>query len=374
MTGIGVPQSEDGEVVPTRRSHRALLVAVVAVLTLNLGVLATGAAEDVRTAASVPGPDLAGAFADAPATGAAAPATSSTTSAPATTSTTAVPTTTTTTTSPPAPDLGSWTVEPYRGLGVWVDVYDWTQEFSRNGPPRVTTAQIDDMARVYGIETLYIQTSHHRSAADVIEPDRLAALVDRAHANGMAVVAWYLPTLEDPALDLRRILAGAAAGVDGVGVDIEARHVADHGERNRRLVGLSKALRAELGDRVMSAITPSSVHLQVVNPGFWPAFPWVETAELYDVIQPMAYFSIRRGELRAGERYIGENIDRIRASTGDPDIPIHPIGGIADGATVADLQGMVRASTARGAIGGSLYDWLTSNPDQWAALAPFRKS
>ena len=57
----------------------------------------------------------------------------------------------------------------------------------------------------------------------------------------------------------------------------------------------------------------------------------------------MAYWTIRRGEYRNGERYIGENIDRIRHNTGRADLPIHPIGGIADGATVADLEGMIRA-------------------------------
>ena len=104
---------------------------------------------------------------------------------------------------------------------------------------------------------------------------------------------------------------------------------------------------------MLAAITPSAVHLQVVNPAFWPAFPWAELAEPYDAILPMTYWSIRKGELRDGERYVGDNLDRIRASIGDEDVPIVAVGGIADGVTTADLEGMVRAIEARGGAGGA---------------------
>ena len=87
----------------------------------------------------------------------------------------------------------------------------------------------------------------------------------------------------------------------------------------------------------------------MVNPSFWPNFPWTELTSYYEAFLPMAYWTIRRGEYRNGERYIGENIDRIRHNTGRADLPIHPIGGIADGATVADLEGMIRAWVGRGA-------------------------
>ncbi len=122
-------------------------------------------------------------------------------------------------------------------------------------------------------------------------------------------------------------------------------------------------------DKPVAAITPSAVHLQVVNPEFWPAFPWVELAAAYDLIQPMAYWSIREPALQDGEVYVGDNIDRIRASTADADIPIHPVGGIADGISVEQVAGMVRAIQQRGGRGGGLYDWATSTDEQWAAMA-----
>ncbi len=266
----------------------------------------------------------------------------------------------------------AWTLAAYDGVGAWIDVYDWTDELT-GGQPSVGLEDIDRMAEV-GVDTVYIQTAHNGSAAPgVIEPDRLEGLIERAHERGLQVVAWVLPPLVDLDADLRRLVASAELPVDGLGVDIESLEVADVAERNRRLLELTDRLRAEVGsDKALAAITPSAVHLQVVNPDFWPAFPWPEVAAAYDVLQPMAYWSIRQQALRDGEAYVGDNIDRIRASTGNPDIPIHPVGGIADAISVEQVAGMVRASQVRGAVGASLYDWATSNGEQWAVMAQLR--
>jgi hypothetical protein len=272
----------------------------------------------------------------------------------------------------PSAPPGSWTMVPHSGLGAWIDVYDWTTEFGGEEPP-VGPDDVEAMAEA-GIQTMYVQTSRAGSAEDVIEPGRLDDLIDRAHANDMHVVAWYLPTLVDVDRDLRRLVAASDLKVDGIGVDVESTDVVDPIERTRRVVTLSSRLRAELGDdKVLAAITLTAVHLQVVNTDYWPGFPWADIGATYDVIMPMTYWSLRQGELHDGARYVGENIDRIRASVGREDIPIHPVGGIADDATLADIAGMLSAIEDRGAIGGSLYDWNTSSPAQWLALQPLRE-
>jgi hypothetical protein len=273
---------------------------------------------------------------------------------------------------PAGPVAQAWTLDPYRGLGAWVDAFDWSHALGGETP----VVGEDDLVAMadLGIQTVYIQTSHLGVADQVVlERDRLEMLVDTAHDNGMSVVAWYLPTLADVDVDLERLLASAELDVDGLAVDIESTVVEDPAERNARLLELNAALRGALPDRVIAAITLSAVHLQVVNPAYWPDYPWAEVAETYDLLVPMTYWSIRLPEWRDGNRYVGENIDRIRAATGDPDLPIHVIGGIADGATVEQVQGMLQAIDARdGVIGASLYDWATSSPQQWATLAPLR--
>jgi hypothetical protein len=269
---------------------------------------------------------------------------------------------------PSGPVAQPWTLEPHQGLAAWVDAFDWSSSLGGETPP-VDEEDFAAMADL-GIQTVYLQTSHLGVPDQVVlEQDRLESLIDAAHDEGLSVVAWYLPTLVDVDVDLERLVASAGLDVDGLAVDIESTVVEDPDERNARLLELNTALRAELPDRVIGAITLSAVHLQEVNTDFWPDFPWAEIAETYDLILPMTYWTIRLPEWRDGSRYVGENIDRIRAATGDPDIPLHPIGGIADEATVEQVQGMLRAIEARdGVIGASLYDWATSSPEQWDVL------
>ena len=273
---------------------------------------------------------------------------------------------------PPGPAAGAWTVVPHTGLGAWVDAYDWTLELG--GPaPTVDADDVDAMAEA-GVQTLYVQTAHTRSATPgVMEPERLAPIIQRAHNHGMHVVAWYLPTFEDVDADLRRLTESAALDVGGLAVDIESTAILDVAERNRRLLDLSARLRAALGpDQAIAAITPSALHLQVVNPSYWPAFPWPELAATYDAMLPMSYWTIRKADLRDAEQYTAGNLERIRASIGDADLPIVPVGGLAEDSTVVDLQGMVAAIDAHEAPGGGLYDWATSTPEQWDTLAPLR--
>lgn len=270
------------------------------------------------------------------------------------------------------PVAKAWTIEPHEGLGTWVDAFDWSHALGGDNPP-VDESDMAAMADL-GIETVYIQTSHMGVPDQVVlEQDRLEGLIDAAHHHGMSVVAWYLPTLTDVDADMQRLLASADLDVDGLAVDIEAVGIKDPAERNARLLDLNGRLRKALPGKVIGAITLSAVHLQVVNTDYWPDYPWAEIADDYDVILPMAYWTIRLPEWRDGYRYVSANIERIRESTGDPDIPIHVIGGIADEATTEQVQGMLQAIEEHpGTIGGSLYDWATSSPGQWEALSPLR--
>jgi hypothetical protein len=258
----------------------------------------------------------------------------------------------------------------YRGLGTWVDVYDWSRTFGR-GPTLVGPGDVDQMAQL-GVQTLYIQTSKWDSPTDILDQDLLVPIVERARAHGIKVVGWYLPTLEDPGRDLARLVAIDRLGLDGVAVDIEARNVADVNERNRRLIELSTALRQALPGRTLGGIVLPPVQLEAVNNRYWSPFPYAEIAPLYDVWLTMGYWSVRRGEWRDAYRYTSENIARLRRNLGQPNAFVHPIGGTADGTTAADVQGFLHAAVEQRALGGSLYDWRTSHAELWPAQQPFR--
>ena len=308
--------------------------------------------------------------------------TSTTTSTVPTTTTTVPPTTTTlpptTTTAPPPPPT---TVPPappardlsmYGGLGTWIDVYDWSVTYGKDGA-LVDAATVDQMAAA-GVQTLYVQTGKWDAPTDVLEPERLLPIIERARAVGIKVVAWYLPTFEDPQRDMARLMAASRLPIDALAVDIESLKHKDVPERNRRLIEISTNLRRELPGVALGAIPYPPVVTDVINPNLWPDFPWAALAPLYDIWLPMSYQSDRKQEsgYRDAYRYLAENIDRMRAHLGSPTVPIHAIGGIADRTTAEDVAALHRAALERGVLGGSLYDWRTTHPDLWGPLQVFR--
>jgi hypothetical protein len=260
---------------------------------------------------------------------------------------------------------------PYRGFGAWVDVYDWTMAYTK-GNPTVNVSDIDRMADL-GVQTLYIQAARGDTAEDVAEVDRLSALIDEAHARKMAVVAWYLPYLTDPADDLRHLDAIAALPIEGLGVDIEARNVSDVNERNQRLVDLSAAVRERVHLPLAGIVLPP-VATEVINPAYWPGFPWQQIAPFYDVWMPMSYWTNRTQSSgwRDAYKYTVENVNRMRADLGLPNAVVHPVGGIGDKTTADDVDGFLRAVNDTHSIGGSLYDYVTSTSDQWARMRALR--
>lgn len=299
------------------------------------------------------------------------------TEAAAAPSTSAAPPTTTPPTTAPAPPpppqpVQRFSIEPYRGLGAWLDVYDWSTTFAKYGPA-VEVDAIDVLA-AQGVQTLFIQASKWDAPADVVDVDRLLQFVDRAHQHGISVVGWYLPTLEDHTRDLQRLFAIAALPIDGIAVDIEARNVSDVVERNRRLVELSAALRAGLPGEVIGAIPLEPVLIEDVNPSYWPAFPWAEIAPSYDVWLPMGYWTNRKNSSpwRDAYTYTLANVDRVRANIGQPAALVHVLGGIGDKTTDLDLAGFRIAAHERGAIGGSIYDFRTTQATHWPELLAFR--
>jgi len=270
----------------------------------------------------------------------------------------------------PAPRYG---LDPYRGLGCWVDVFDWSFTYG-SGAPRVGP---DDMATLAGrgVRTVYLQTArvtHPSPADDLLERGRMFAVVDAAHAAGMAVVAWYLPTHVDHALDLRRAYAVLGAGrFDGFALDIESRAEPDVALRNDRLADLVIRVRRAAGTETIGAIVVPPTTMQDVNANFWPGFDWALIAEHCDVFVPMNYWTNRLASSpwSVAGASTAENIRRLRALAGRADYPVHTVGGIANLVSEAQVRDMVAAARAEGAIGASLYDVATTPDRLWPALA-----
>ena len=255
----------------------------------------------------------------------------------------------------------------FAGLGTWVDIYDSPAYRS----PETTAARI--AAR--GVRTVYAETANDRSTVDVVNPKALGQFVDALQKRGIRVVAWYLPGFVQPRVDVRRTRAMLSfrtpkgGSFDGVALDIESLRLQSAGLRTTRLLALSRILRAEAGETPVAAITYPSRGFER-HPTWWPGFPWQEVTGLVDAWIPMAYTGGGFRGYDATYGYVARSLALLRAAVG-PDIPVHVAGGVANRMNAEELTAFVDAVTDEGtATGWSLYDFQTTGPRAWAALAP----
>jgi hypothetical protein len=252
-------------------------------------------------------------------------------------------------------------LDAYRGLGTWVTIYSRS---TLDDPVAAAAAM-----KAHGVRTLYLETSNWRQRVDVVRPATMAAMLEAAHAQGIKVVAWYLPSYKPLRTDIRRALAAVAFTTptaqrfDGFALDVESTEVGSIPRRNRLEGRLAARLRGEVGpDYPLGAIVPEAGAL------FWPGFPYAQTARYFDVFLPMAYFTFRVHGAAAVRAYVARNIETIRQAT-RRDMPIHPIGGLAEKARPAEVTAFASATRAAGVTGASLYDFAGTSPAAWARLA-----
>jgi hypothetical protein len=253
---------------------------------------------------------------------------------------------------------------PYAGLGTWVSIYDtaaWRD-------PETT---IDAIA-ARGVTTLFLETSNFRQKSDVVRRPIVGRFIEAAHAYGLAVVGWYLPSLAQPARDRRRALAGLqfvtsdGDGFDSFALDLESTAVRSIPLRNARAAALAAQLRASAPpDYPLGAITIAPVG---ASPTYWPTYPFAALAPSVDVFLPMAYFTARVRGAAAVRAYTVANIRLIRTQTGDPSVAVHPIAGTAPRATRAETAAFVAAAVACGSLGSSLWEFAATTPGEWAEL------
>ena len=253
----------------------------------------------------------------------------------------------------------------FGGLGTWVDIYD--------GPVFAAPEQNAGRIAARGVKTVWIETSNDQAPLDVMRPLLLGRFVDALHAHGVDAVAWYLPGHVDPALDVRRALAmlsfrtTGGGAFDGVALDIESTELRNVGLRSLRAVTLAKRVRQAAGDTPF-AIIPFNPRGLERQPKAWPRFPWAGLAAQCDAFAPMVYTSGLQG-FDATYGYVTRALRLLRTDTGNPGVPIHVIGGVANKLGPNEIAGFAAAVADDGnVIGVSLYDWRTTSPAEWRVL------
>ena len=255
---------------------------------------------------------------------------------------------------------------PFAGLGTWVDVYspEWANP----------EAAVSAMAR-HGVRTLYIETGNYNHAAPVFRPNATSRFIDAAHATGLRVVAWYLPsflsvrTAERHALAAIRFRSANGEQFDGFALDVEATNVRSLPLRDHRLLVLSARLRhAVPRGYPLGAITPSPVGM---SPSYWPEIPYHALTRYYNAFLPMAYSTLvgMRGRARTAA-YLVATVSDIRAASGEASFPVHLIGGLTGAMRAKETAGFMQAVARTRPFGYSLYAFGQTTPATWRALSP----
>ena len=226
-----------------------------------------------------------------------------------------------------------------------------------------------------GVRTLYLETSNYHAPSAIVSPDIVSRFIVAAHADGMRVVAWYLPSFGRPVRDRSRSMAGirfrtsGGEAFDAFALDIESTQVANPSLRTTRLLDLASDIRRAAGSAYsLGAIVPAPVAMRD-RPDYWPGFPFRRLRPLFDVFLPMDYYTYHFTTARDAHDYTAGNISLLRSETRDPELPVHVIGGLADGSSVGEVTAFVHGERELGVLGASLYDDAGTSPGQWAILA-----
>ncbi len=272
--------------------------------------------------------------------------------------------------SPPAASARDPFLAPtFAGLGSWVDIFD-------DAAWRDPEATVRSMYRS-GATILFLQSASSRPGRAVHRPARTVRFLQAAHERGMTVVAWYLAPYVDRRYETRRALGAIRFERDGESFDAFALDIETAADsppaavRNARLIAMSERLREVAGPLYpLGAITPSPAGLAMPHgQAWWPDFPYEDLYRLYDAFLPMGYYTYHATTARGAYRDTKRNIRILREETGDPDVPIHLIGGAAAYSNAAEGQAFARAATRYGVIGASMYDQMTMGAEDWRAVS-----
>jgi hypothetical protein len=283
----------------------------------------------------------------------------------------------------PKPAAPSLDLSAFRGLATWYDTYDYG-----SADPFEATRSM----HAYGVRALFIQTGRYTLPGTFKDPVEMAAWIRAAHANGMKIVGWYLPGYGNLARDVARTAAiasfrtGDGQRFDALGVDVEDKceikgstcngvkpsPTMDAAGWNAAIVTHMLRVRSSVGALFpMAGIVPPPLGM-AIRPSHWTGFPWRSLPRGYDVLVPMAYWSYRDDCASVPQHcaygYTRDDVDQVRSLTGSATIPVHVAGGVADSVDAKEVADFVRGARDARAIGGSLYDYRTTEPAYWAAL------
>lgn len=222
-------------------------------------------------------------------------------------------------------------------------------------------------AKAAGLRQLWIRTGGTKQG---YYGDRLlAALLPKAHAAGIAVIAWDFPFLSDPVADVaraERALAFTVQGqrIDGFSPDIETKAEGVHATSKRVAAYLSR-VQVLAGDRPVVATVPRPTPKRLAS------YPYRATAPYVDGYTAMIYWScLEPGETTRNAIRELRKLGKPVAVVGQA-YDMGPEGGRQGLPAAGEIWRFLDVAKRAGAFGASLYQYDTAGPSQWAPLARY---
>ena len=222
-------------------------------------------------------------------------------------------------------------------------------------------------AKAVGLTHLYVRLGS--SVDGFNNSDFLDALLPVAHANGLRIIGWDFPYLDDPNADASRALeeisytTPTGDRIDGFSADIET--TVEH-------VALTPETASSYGYAIRYSVGPSYLLIATVpraSPARQADYPYAEVVASFDAIAPMVYWvTVPPDEAAA------ESMDFLSAF-GKPVLPVGQAydssyeGGTPGTPTADELDAFINTSSAHGAAAVSFWSWQHASDDLWNAIA-----
>ena len=160
---------------------------------------------------------------------------------------------------------------------------------------------------------------------------------------------------------------------DAVGVDIEyPASVPDPAAWDAAVARHLQLVRARTRLPLVTIPLPPLLMAAWPSPARWAGFPWPTMRAYADAVAPQSYWTSFTPAARCPSNpqycayaYTRDNTLQTRQLTG---LPVHVAGGVGDVATLSQVGDYVRGARDAKAIGGSLYDYRTTQTPFWALL------
>lgn len=244
------------------------------------------------------------------------------------------------------------------GKGMWINRY----QDAMGGNPH----EIVRVAKAAGLTHVYVRLGSSRMG--FYGQPTLDSLLPVAHANGIQVIGWDFPYLDDPWADAergRQMIEYTTAGghrIDAFSADIETK------AEGTNLTALGTTLYGNKLRELAGVHYPLIATVPRPSPKRW--FPFAEATAQFNAIAPMVYW-INRDPATDVTNAIND-----LKGLGKPIIPVGQAYDPAiDGSNMAgppsgeQIDQFMHAAAANGATGVSFWVWNTASQDHWLSIA-----